>query len=249
MGGECKGVARRREGNAVHPAGCTVQVLTADGVERQTLSPSRGLRTGIVALDEGTEDASVAIGAAGGEQHAVGVPGDAGDSGAERLLQVLGHPPVVLFFKVADGDNTGTRADGKLALVRAPADAGCCTVDTEEDESWLPLAGLTGLPDVGIAVLRAGHDTAAVRGDIDTGDELIVAAELILEAELVALLGVELDIVGAGDGEGVAVGGEGVVGNGRMEQVVHFGRGHVGLESKLVDLGWLQYLGKTVTSK
>jgi hypothetical protein len=49
-----------------------------------------------------------------------------------------------------------------------------------------------------------------------------------LQTELVALLGVELDVVGAGDGEGVAVGREGVVGNGCVEQVVHFGRGHVG---------------------
>ena len=210
------------------PASSAVQVFATDGVERQTLTPSGGLGTGIVALDEGAEDTGVAVGAASGKQHAVGVPGDAGDSGAQRLLQVLGHPPVVLLLKVADGNDAGSRAHGELALIWAPAHTCGSAVDTQEHKSRLPLAGLAGLPDVSVAVLRAGHDALAVRGDVDAGDQLVVAAELILKAELVALLGVQLDIVGAGDGESVAVGGEGVVGDRRMEEVVHFGRGHVG---------------------
>lgn len=235
MCGESEGITRRRESDAVHPAGGAIQVLAADGVERQALAPSRSLGTGISALDERAEDASVAVGAASGEQHAVGVPGNAGDGGAQRLLQVLGHPPVVLLLEVADGNDAGARADGELALVRAPADASGCAVDAEEHEGRLPLAALAGLPDVGVAVLRAGDNAATVRGDVDAGDQLVVSAELILEAELVALLGVELDVVGTGDGEGAAVGREGVIGNGCVEQVVHFGRGHVGCIGWLID--------------
>lgn len=215
------------------PTSSAVQVLATDSVERQTLTPSGGLGTRIVALDEGAEDAGMAVGAAGGEQHAVGVPGDAGDGGTQRLLQVLGHPPVVLLLKVADGNDAGSRAHSELALVRAPAHTCGSAVDTQEHKGRLPLAGLAGLPDVSVTVLRAGHDALAVRGDVDAGDQLVVATELILKAELVALLRVQLDIVGAGDGESVAVGGEGVVGDRRMEEVVHFGRGHVGCSGSI----------------
>jgi len=49
---EGEGAARGREGYAVNPAGGRVQVLAADGVERQTLAPCAGLGTGVVALDE-----------------------------------------------------------------------------------------------------------------------------------------------------------------------------------------------------
>jgi hypothetical protein len=90
------------------------------------------------------------------------------------------------------------------------------------------LAALAGLPDVGVAVLRAGHDAAAVGGDVDAGDQLVVTSEFILQAELVALLGVELDVVGAGHSQGVAVGGERVVGDWGVKEVVDFGRGHFG---------------------
>ena len=76
--------------------------------------------------------------------------------------------------------------------------------------------------------MRAGHDAAAIRGDVDAGDELVVATEFILQAELVALFRVELDVVRAGDSQGVAVGGERVVGDWSVEEVVNFGRGHFG---------------------
>lgn len=230
VGCEGEGVARGREGDAVDPAGCRVQVLAADGVERQTLTPGAGFGTGVVAFDERAEDTGVAVGAAGGEQHAVGVPGDAGDGGAQRLLQVLGHPPVILLLEVADGDDAGAGADGELALVRAPTHAGSGAVDSQQDERWLPLAALARLPNVGVAVLRAGHNTAAVGCDVDTGDQLVVATKLILQAELIALLGVEFDVVGASNGQRVAVGGERVVGDWSVEQVVNFGRGHFGYE-------------------
>lgn len=94
--------------------GSLVQELSADGVEGQTLAPNGRSRSLVDTLDEGAENASVSIGAAEGKQDTVGVPGNAGDGAAERLLEVLGHPPVVLFLKVADSSNSGTAADGKL---------------------------------------------------------------------------------------------------------------------------------------
>lgn len=50
------------------------------------------------------------------EKHGVGVPGEGSDGTANRLLQVLGDPPVVLLLEIADGDHAGSRADGELLL-------------------------------------------------------------------------------------------------------------------------------------
>ena len=73
-------------------------------------------------------------------------------SGADRLLQVLGHPPIILFFEIADGNEAGAGTDGELAFGGRPAHKRGGAVDTEEYESGLP-AGGRGFPDVGIAIL------------------------------------------------------------------------------------------------
>lgn len=243
MGGEREGVSRGGERNAVDPARGVVQELAAHGVKWEALSPGGGLRTLIDALDERGEDASVAVGGAGGEEHRVGVPGDGGDGGADGLLDVLRHPPVVFLLKVADGDEAGAGADSELGLGGGPADAGGGAVDAEEHEGGLP-AFRRGLPDVGVAVypcglaawsansdwrkgtLRARHDLAALGCDVDTCDGLVVAGQLILQRVLVARALVQIDNVLTGDGEGLAVGGEGVVRDGVVEEVVDFWGGH-----------------------
>jgi hypothetical protein len=46
------------------------------------------------------------------------MPVNAQDSGANRLLDVLGYPPVVVFLEIADGDQTSTAADRKLVLYK-----------------------------------------------------------------------------------------------------------------------------------
>lgn len=139
--------------------GSLVQELSTNGVEWQTLTPNRGSRSLVDTLDEGTKHTSMAVGAAQSNQDTVGVPGDAGDSAAKRLLQVLRDPPVVLFLKVTDSGNPSTTTDGKFRLVGRPTHTCSGSVDTEEDESGAPGA-VGGFPDVCVAVLRAGDNLA-----------------------------------------------------------------------------------------
>ena len=68
------------------------------------------------------------------------MPIQGGDGAFYGLLDVLGHPPVVLRVKVADGDETCARADGKLVFAWAPLDAGCRSVDPQQHQGVLPLA-------------------------------------------------------------------------------------------------------------
>ena len=167
----------------------------------------------------------MAVGTSQSDQDTVGVPGDAGDGAAKGLLQVLGYPPVVLFLKVADGSNPSTASDGELCLVRRPSHTCSGSVDAEEDESGAPGA-VGGFPDVCVAVLRAGDNLARVGGNVDAGNELVVTAQLIFQSEAGAIGRVQLDCVVASDGESLAVGREGVVGDGMVEEVVDLRSGH-----------------------
>ncbi|KFY74314.1 hypothetical protein V498_09990, partial [Pseudogymnoascus sp. VKM F-4517 (FW-2822)] len=151
VGGEGEGVAAGREGRRVNPACGVVEVLAAHGVEWQALAPRAGLGALIDALDEGGEDAGVRVGGACGEEDGVGVPGYGRDGAADGLLDVLGYPPVVFFFEVADGDDAGAGADGEFGFRGRPAHEGCGAVDAQEDEGGFVAAG-GGLPDEGVAV-------------------------------------------------------------------------------------------------
>lgn len=53
---------------------------------------------------------------AGRQKHRIGMPRDGGYSAADGLLNVLGDPPVILLFEIADSDCTGTAADGEFGL-------------------------------------------------------------------------------------------------------------------------------------
>lgn len=71
--------------------------------------------------------------------------------------------------------------------------------------------------------LGAGDDLARVGRNVDGGYGLVVADELVDGGEAIAGALVELDLVFAGDGKLGAVGGEGVVGDGLVEEEVGFG--------------------------
>lgn len=118
MRGKCKSVSAGRKGDRVNPASRVVQVFSADGVEGQSLTPDARLGTLIDALDKGGQNSGMRIGRAGCEEHRVGVPSNAGDGAADRLLQVLRNPPVVFLLEVANGDDAVTGAHGKFGLGR-----------------------------------------------------------------------------------------------------------------------------------
>ena len=138
--------------------------------------------------------------AARGKKHTIGMPGDRCDGGAQRFLQVLGDPPVVFFFEIANGNDPSAAADCELRLRGTPAYTSRRAVDSQEYERGLPLAGLARLPDVGIPVLATGHDAATVGCDIHAGDSFVMATELVLQAESVAGAMVELNVILTGDG-------------------------------------------------
>lgn len=223
-----EGISGGTESDVLDPPGGLVQKLARDSVEGQAFSPNAWLRSLVDALDEGAQDPGMSIGTAKGEEDTVGVPRDTGDGAAERLLQVLRDPPVVFLFEVADSSDTSTTTDGKLGLAWAPSHARGCSVDAQQDEGGTPCASGRGLPDISVAVLRARDNLARARGDVNTSDQLVVSTELVLEGELRAIGGIQLDDIVAGNSEALAVGGEAVVGDRVVEQMVHLGSGHCG---------------------
>lgn len=112
------------------PARRFVEVFSADGVEWQTFAPHAGLGSGIDTLDETGEDASVRVGGSCGQENRVRMPCQCGDCTANGLLQVLRHPPVILFFKIADGDQPRTGSNSELLLGGRPSNKRSCAVDT-----------------------------------------------------------------------------------------------------------------------
>lgn len=129
---------------------------------------------GIDPLDERRKHPGLGIRAPRGDQDVVRVPIDGQDRGPQRFLEVLGDPPIVLLVKGTDGDRPRSAAHGELVLVRAPLDTGRRAVDSEENEGGFPGAGFVLGPDVGVTVLRAGHDTVRSGSPGDGGDELVV---------------------------------------------------------------------------
>lgn len=146
-------VTTRRESNTLDPTSSIIQVFATDSVERKALSPRTRLRAGINTLDEAREDSGVRIGRSGCQQDGVRVPCQGCNSTANRLLDVLRDPPVVLLLEVADGNHSSAGADGELLLRWGPAHKGCGTVDSEKDQSRFP-SGRGLLPNVGIAIYR-----------------------------------------------------------------------------------------------
>ena len=68
------------------------------------------------------------------------MPVERRDGALDRLLDVLGHPPVILRVEVADGDEASAAAHRELVLGRAPLDARRGAVDPQQHQGVLPLA-------------------------------------------------------------------------------------------------------------
>lgn len=91
--------------------------------------------------------------------------------------------------------------------------------------------------------MRASDNFARVGCNVNPSDRLVVPRQLILQLVTTARLLEQVDIVLASDGERLAVGGEGMVRNGVVEEVVNFGASHADVrvaigDSLLLQLGW-----------
>lgn len=91
---------------------------------------------------------------------------------------MLTNPPIIVLLKVADANTARTRGNRKLVLLWGPADKCRSTVNTQENQSRLPMVGgaVEG-PDIGISVLGAGDDAVGPGGPVDRGDGLVVLSQ------------------------------------------------------------------------
>lgn len=79
-----------------------------------------------------------------------------------------------------------------------------------------------------IRTLRASDNHATVGGNVNTSHGLVMALEFILEDKFGSGFLVELDIVVSCNSKGLAIGGEGMVGNRVVKEVMNFGTRHGG---------------------
>lgn len=118
------------------------------------------------------------VGTSGREENVVGMPVEGEDGTADRLLDMLTNPPIVILLKVADANTARSRSDRKLVLLRRPANKSRSTVNTQENQSGLPLMRSTVEgPDIGVSVLGAGDDTVGLGGPVDRGYGLVVLGQ------------------------------------------------------------------------
>jgi hypothetical protein len=176
-----KAIATGGKGDAVDPSTCGGGEFGANGVEGKAGSPYRWIGTFIDVFDECTENTGLAtskspscqltkkdgkkecikkecqvsylgIGTPSSKKNIVRMPINTQHSTPNRLLQMLANPPIALFVKGAHTDCAGTGATGKLVFIWGPADEGCCSVETKENECGFPGPVGLSLPDVCIAL-------------------------------------------------------------------------------------------------
>ena len=81
-----------------------------------------------------------------------------------------------------------TASNGELVFIGTPFHVGRCTIDTQQNEGWLPdqLSSLcvgSLLPDVGVTILSGGDDTIRVGGPVDGGDLFIMLVVVCVEQD------------------------------------------------------------------
>lgn len=156
------------KGTTVNPTGRVVQEFTTDSVEREPFSPCARLWAGINTLDETREYSCMGVCRSSRKKHRVWMPSKRCNRASNRLLEMFRNPPIVLFFKVAHGNNSGARSNGELLFRGRPANEGRSSVDTEQHEGRFPSRG--GLfPNVSVPIysvlpLDGGVYTLSKRG-------------------------------------------------------------------------------------
>lgn len=150
--------------------------VETDCLERQLFAPNGRLGLFVNALQPGGEDPDMTVCGPGSQQDAVLVPVQGQDGGLEGFLDMLGDPPVVFFFVVADRNDPGGRPDRKLQPVWRPLDTRGSPVDSQKDQRLLVLAvGLFG-PHKRVSVLRT-RDNEPGHRNVHGGDGLVVVRQ------------------------------------------------------------------------
>jgi len=198
LSNEAQEVSRGREGDILHPR--VAVVFRENGSEFLQFSLGKAFGGGgsllVDSLGPCRNDTAFIVRGSGGHEDVVGMPLD-GENSAFVLLDVLGDPPVVGFFEIADGNDLGSSSNSEFVLKRGPFNSGSATIETKNDESGLPFASFEG-PHIGISVLRARKDSILL-SPIKASHDLGMLIEGMLEVPIVSLLAIDLDdvVIGA----------------------------------------------------
>jgi len=189
-----KPVARGAESNTLDP---TVAVKLAKRlIEGLLLTPSSLDLAAIDFPDCTVEDTGLEVSGGSGKKLVVGVPCNTSDSAAV-LLNVLANPPVVLLLKVADRNNLGAASNSELVTFRAPLYVSSGTVDTKDNQHWLPFATIAS-PHISVTILGASYDTVVDTIPVDASNNTVVLLQSSLSYPRSALLGSNDNIIVVG---------------------------------------------------
>ena len=102
-------------------------------------------------------------------ENVVWMPRERKDGRANRFLDVLCDPPIVVGVKVTDGDEARCRADGEFVLLWTPLDGDGPTIDANEHQYRFPYSALVLSPHVDVSVGAARDDLVRSRSPVDSG--------------------------------------------------------------------------------
>jgi hypothetical protein len=80
--------------------------------------------------------------------------------------------------------------------------------------------------------LGAGHDLSRIGSNIHTRDCLVVTSQFILKLEAAALPRIQVNVVLASNSQRLAIGGERVVRDWVVEEVINFGGSHCDMKKQ-----------------
>jgi len=187
MAAESQEVTRGRPLDGMNPS--IGRIFGKQLAERKTVSIGGISGLLVHTTNEGGHNSSEVVCGGSGEEDVVGMPVNLQHGGLVSL-QVLADPPIIVLLEVADGDQLGTRGDGELVLIGAPLDISGGAVDAKNYKSGLPGSILVS-PHIGISVLTTSDNSVALRGPVDSSDELVVFFKNLFLDKIISLLGVD----------------------------------------------------------